>query len=106
VRPFPCTGVPEIRASVGEIVQLLNQLPPSEVDRSLVFPICLAGCMTDDSSRRDFLKGRLQARDESVGNLMQTRAMMEAVWQRRDVHGGAIDWRESIRERSPNLLLV
>jgi len=99
-------GVPEIRASVGEIVQLLNQLPPSEVDRSLVFPICLAGCMTDDSSRRDFLKGRLQARDESFGNLMQTRAMMEAVWQRRDVHGGAIDWRESIRERSPNLLLV
>ncbi|KAF8206156.1 fungal-specific transcription factor domain-containing protein [Mycena galopus ATCC 62051] len=99
-------GVPEISNSVGMIVQLLGQLPPSEVDRALVFPICLAGCMTDDSNWRDFLKGRLQALDESLGNLMRTRLLMEAVWQKRDVSGATVDWRETMRERGLNLLLV
>ncbi|KAF7336814.1 Zn(2)-C6 fungal-type domain-containing protein [Mycena venus] len=99
-------GVPEISNSVGVIVQLLGQLPPSEVDRALVFPICLAGCMTDDSHWRDFLKGRLQALDESLGNLMRTRLLMEAVWQKRDTSQATVDWRETMRERGLNLLLV
>jgi len=99
-------GVPEISSSVGTIVQYLRQLPPSEADRALVFPICLAGCMTDDSTWREFLKGRLQARDESLGNLMRTRLLMEAVWQKRDVSGQTVDWRETMRERGLNLLLV
>ncbi|KAJ7762010.1 fungal-specific transcription factor domain-containing protein [Mycena maculata] len=99
-------GVPEISTSVGVIVQYLGQLPLSEVDRALVFPICLAGCMTDDSSWREFLKGRLQALDESLGNLMRTRLLMEAVWQKRDVSGMTVDWRETMRERGLNLLLV
>ncbi|KAF7374632.1 Zn(2)-C6 fungal-type domain-containing protein [Mycena sanguinolenta] len=99
-------GVPEISNSVGTIVQLLGQLPPSEVDRALVFPICLAGCMTDDSTWRDFFKGRLQRLDESLGNLMRTRLLMEAVWQKRDVSGATVDWRETMRERGLNLLLV
>ncbi|KAF7312576.1 Zn(2)-C6 fungal-type domain-containing protein [Mycena indigotica] len=99
-------GVPEISTSVGSIVQHLHQLPPSEVDRALVFPICLAGCMTDDSNWREFLKARLQARDESLGNLMRTRLLMEAVWQKRDVSAMTVDWRETMRERGLNLLLV
>lgn len=99
-------GVPEISNSVGVIVQLLGQLPSSEVDRALVFPICLAGCMTDDSNLRDFLKGRLQGLDESLGNLMRTRLLMEAVWQKRDISGATVDWRETMRERGLNLLLV
>ncbi|KAJ7745738.1 fungal-specific transcription factor domain-containing protein [Mycena metata] len=84
----------------------LGQLPASEVDRALVFPICLAGCMTDDSAWRDFLKGRLQALDESLGNLMRTRLLMEAVWQKRDISGMTVDWRETMRERGLNLLLL
>ncbi|KAJ7476037.1 fungal-specific transcription factor domain-containing protein [Mycena latifolia] len=99
-------GVPEISNSVGVIVQYLGQLPSSEVDRALVFPICLAGCMTDDSTWREFLKGRLQSLDESLGNLMRTRLLMEAVWQKRDVSGATVDWRETMRERGLNLLLV
>nr|GAT54590.1 predicted protein [Mycena chlorophos] len=99
-------GVPEISSAVATIVTCLTQLPSSEVDRALVFPICLAGCMTDDSNCREFLKGRLQARDESLGNLMRTRLLMEAVWQKRDVSGATVDWRETMRERGLNLLLV
>ena len=98
--------MPEISESVGTVMQLLNQLPPSELDRSMVFPICLAGCMTDDPARRDVLKARLQAQEQNIGNLLQTRAVMEAVWQKRDAHGGVIDWRETMRDHNLNLLLV
>lgn len=105
--PYPIPiAVSEITSSVETIVQLLNQLPPSEVDRALIFPICIAGCMTDDSSRRDYLKSRLQSQDETMGNLMRTRLLMEAVWHKRDVSGRSSDWRETMGERGLNLLLV
>ncbi|KAK7050853.1 hypothetical protein VNI00_004964 [Paramarasmius palmivorus] len=99
-------AVPEINASVDNIVQYIRQLAPTDIDRTLVLPICLAGCMTDNSMHRDFLKGRLQAQDETIGNIMKTRFLMEGVWQRRDVGGGTVDWRELIRERGLNLLFM
>ncbi|KAF7328049.1 Zn(2)-C6 fungal-type domain-containing protein [Mycena kentingensis (nom. inval.)] len=97
---------PKINTSVSMIVQHLSQLPSSEVDRALVFPICLAGCMTDDAGQREFLKGRLLALDQSVGDLMRTRLLMEAVWQKRDVDGPKVDWREVMRDHGLNLLLA
>ncbi|KAF8896476.1 fungal-specific transcription factor domain-containing protein [Infundibulicybe gibba] len=99
-------SVPEIGSSVDVVVQLLNQLQPSEVDRTLLFPICLAGSMTNDLTRREYLKRRLLMLDESIGNVRQTRLTMEAVWQKRDVSGGPIDMRETIRDHGLNLLLV
>ncbi|PBK70212.1 hypothetical protein ARMSODRAFT_956285 [Armillaria solidipes] len=100
-------AVPEIAASVNTITQLLHELEPSEIDRTLVFPVCLAGCMTSNSSHRDLLKSRLQSQDESIGNLLQTRLVMEAVWQKRGKSGSnACEWREILRERCPNLLLI
>jgi hypothetical protein len=99
-------GVPEITSSVDGIIKLFGRLPPSELDRSLVFPLCITGCMTDNRARRDLLKGRLQAQDENLGNILQARALMEAVWRRRDVGGGAVDWRKIMHDDSLNLLLV
>jgi len=99
-------GVAEISECVEVMVRMLDQLPSSDVDRALVFPICLAGSMTNDSSRRDFCKGRLQVLDGSIGNLMQTRLVMEAIWQKRDVSGAAVELRDTVRERGLNILLV
>ncbi|KAF9065091.1 fungal-specific transcription factor domain-containing protein [Rhodocollybia butyracea] len=99
-------GVSDISAAVDTIVQLIHQLPPSNTDRVIVFPICIAACMTDDSIHRDFLKGRLQTQDESIGNLMRARLLVEAVWQKRDVQGGTVDWRETMQDRALNLLLL
>lgn len=99
-------GVPEIKTSVDAIIQLFGQLPASEVDRSLVFPICLAGCLTDDRGRKELLKARLQAQDENLGNILQARALMETVWRRRDIEGGSIDWRKIMQSDGLNLLLI
>ncbi|GLB40340.1 putative fungal specific transcription factor [Lyophyllum shimeji] len=102
----PNPGVQEIGESVETIIRLLDEVRPSEIDRTMVYPICLAGSMSDDSSRREFCKGRLQHLDGSIGNLMQTRLVMEAIWQKRDVNCGVVDFRETIRERGLNLLLI
>ncbi|KAF9560751.1 hypothetical protein CPC08DRAFT_750332 [Agrocybe pediades] len=99
-------GVPEITTSVQHTARLFSQLFPSELDRALVFPICLAGCMTNDSSIRDFFKVRLRGLNETFGNLMQTRRLMEAVWQKRDINGKDVDVNETIREQNLRLLLI
>lgn len=54
--------------------------------------------MTDNRARRELMKGRLQAQDENIGNILQARALMEAVWRQRDGGGGIVDWREMLRE--------
>ncbi|KAL0565656.1 hypothetical protein V5O48_016365, partial [Marasmius crinis-equi] len=102
----PSPSIPEINNSVDGLVGMIRQLAPSDIDRTLVFPICLAGCMTDNSMHRDFLKGRLQAQDETIGNIMGARFLMEGVWQRRDVSGNHVDFREMMRERGVDLLLM
>lgn len=84
----------------------MNQLPPSEADRGLIFPICLAGSMSDDSLVRAFFKRRLGFRDENIGNLLNCRVLMEGVWQKRDREGGSVDLRETIQECNLNLLLI
>ena len=99
-------GVPEINSSVDTLVRLFTELAPSDFDRALVFPICLSGCMTNDSSRRDFFKNRIRNLDETMGNLLPTRRLMEAVWQKRDVGGREVDVRETIREQGLMLLLL
>ena len=62
--------------------------------------------MTNDSTMRDFLKNRLQCLDDIHGNLLQTRLLMETLWQRRDVGGGFPNLREIIKEQSISLLLI
>ena len=103
---FLLLDVPEISASVGNIVHLLAQLPPSDIDRSLVFPICFAGSMTDDSTRRDCFKGRIRGLNENFGNLLQIRRLMEVVWQKRDLGGKEVDIRETLQEQQGLSLLL
>jgi C6 transcription factor Pro1 len=100
------TGVPEIMQQVAVIARLLGQLPPSELDRSLVFPLCFAGCMADDGAQRVWLKSRMDGHKDTVGNVYQIKAVMDRVWQRRDAHGGPVDWRDVMREQGWSLLLV
>lgn len=112
----PCrndrTGVHEISATVANIIQLVQQLPTGEIDQTIVLPIYIAGCMTDNLAQRQYLSGRLRS-NNTLGNLLQTRSAMESVWHKRDAlrqtgaHGWeTVDWREGLRENSSSVLLV
>jgi hypothetical protein len=63
--------------------------------------------MTNDSTQRDFFKGRIRGLNENFGNLLQIRRLMEVVWQKRDLGGKEVDVRETLREQQGlNLLLI
>lgn len=99
-------SVPETFAEVLATHEALLALPPSSVDRSLVFPLCLAGCMTDDLLLRKYFSDRLRAMDGPVGNCGKTLMLMEEVWRRRDSLQLIVGWRDVMRETQLELLLV
>jgi len=102
----PSPDIPETREQVLATHTTLCALPPSSVDRSLVFPLCLAGCMTDDPLLRKYFSGRLHAMDGPVGNSGKTLVLMEEVWRRRDNLQIGVAWRDVMRETKLELLLV
>jgi len=93
-------GCPEIRNGVRETIECLRRVPAGGVGgsnggggasvarsvlRSVVFGICLCGCLADDPKDREFLLRRLDAEGqaEGVGNCSSARLVMQEVWGRR-----------------------
>jgi len=106
-------GSPEIVSSTTILSDYLQRLPVTDFDRTIMFPLCLTGVMTDDPILRDHISHRCAAHnDEYVGNMYQARTLMGAVWNRRQQamnmnrRGVPVEWRECLRDRWSNLLLV
>ena len=108
---------PEIVGAVTETIGALHDVPeqPSvhrSVVRSVVFGICLSGCLTDDRAQRAFLLKMLERQQqESVGNIREVARLMQQVWQRRDRDREqgrytSVDWRAVMRESHNDLLLL
>jgi hypothetical protein len=102
-------GCPEIREGVRETIDCLRRVPAGGVGggggsssngnddgdggtsvarsvlRSVVFGICLCGCLADDPKDREFLLRRLNAEEqaEGVGNCTSACLVMQEVWRRR-----------------------
>lgn len=99
-------GCPEIRDGVRETIDYLRRVPAGgvvgggssnngngnggasvarSVLRSVVFGICLCGCLADDPKDREFLLRRLNAEEEAegVGNCTSAGLVMQEVWRRR-----------------------
>lgn len=107
-------NVPEIAEGVRATMEAAYLLPPSDVDKSLVFPFTLAGCLADNTEQRAFFKARLGAH-RSIGNCLQAVRLMDTVWQKRDeasallakgIKPPRVHWREVMDELGMNLLLV
>ncbi|OJT02247.1 Transcriptional regulatory protein pro1 [Trametes pubescens] len=109
---------PEIVAAVTETIDALSRIPmdaPSvhrSVVRSVVFGICISGCLTDDHRQRNFLIRMLEYQQrESVGNVGEVKRLMQNVWEQRDADRDSgryrpTDWRRVMRESNPDLLLL
>jgi len=109
---------PEISAAVTETIECLKRVPQANnaslsrsVVRSVVFGICICGCLTDQPSQQAFLREMLEQQEvEVVGNVMAVRRLMEDVWRRRATAEGkktwTVNWREVMFEGGRELLLV
>ncbi|EGN98763.1 hypothetical protein SERLA73DRAFT_181396 [Serpula lacrymans var. lacrymans S7.3] len=104
---FP--GCPEIVDGVKDTVQCLQQVPEYTttsrfVVRSVVFSICICGCLTDNTGYRAYFLKRLEEQQkESVGNCSTVMTLMREVWNKR-ASGQPVDWRQVMREST--VLLV
>ncbi|KAI0360197.1 hypothetical protein OH77DRAFT_1394288 [Trametes cingulata] len=112
-------GCPEIMNAVTETIEALQRVPtdsPSvhrSVVRSVVFGICISGCLTDDPRQRRFLLHMLEAQQQrdNVGNVGEVKRLMQQVWDRRDAerepdYYKPVDWRAVMRSSNTDLLLL
>ncbi|KAL5485782.1 hypothetical protein ACEPAI_6823 [Sanghuangporus weigelae] len=114
-------GVKEIRDGARDTIDALKRVPPEpkslrcSVVRSVVFPLCLAGCMTDDATERATVKEFLEG-EGGAGNCGSVVAVMETVWERRDAKrrgarrteevAGNVSWRDVLRERGGGMPIL
>lgn len=104
--------VQDIKVAVQSTIEAFKALQASDFDRSLVFPITLAGCMTDNKDYRGYLEGRLLQlgpKGQAVGNSGSCLKLMQAVWKKRDqqLTGPRIfDWIDTMNDLGWCLLLV
>jgi C6 transcription factor Pro1 len=83
------SGCPDIRNAVRETIDSLRCVPAEQsngvarsVLRSVVFGMCLCGCLTDDDDEQDFLLKHLdEEQAQDVGNCALARLVMQLVWE-------------------------
>ena len=98
---------PEIIEAVNETVKCLMDAEDGPtgraVVRSVVFSICICGCLTEDPHHQSYFLKRLQEQHGlSLGNSQQVSCLIQEVWKRRT--RGAVDWRQVMQEAE--MLLV
>jgi hypothetical protein len=87
----------EILTNIAETVACLRRAEDfsivCHVVRSVMFSICICGCLTDVLPYRNYFLRRLQEQQtETVGNYARVAQLMRDVWSRRE-RGEPVDWR-------------
>ncbi|KAG1835102.1 hypothetical protein EV424DRAFT_1582716 [Suillus variegatus] len=99
---------PEIMSNIAETVKCLGRAEDvstaRHVVRSVVFSICMCGCLTDDLQYREYFLRRLREQQtETVGNCTRVAELMRKVWRSRE-RGEPVDWRVVMQQSQ--MLLV
>lgn len=96
---------PEIIEAVDQTIDRLKAAETGQagraVVRSVVFSICIAGCLTDNMNHKRYLTRRLEEQ-RGIGNCSQVQHLINEVWRRRGKE--RVDWRQVMREAE--MLLV
>lgn len=76
----------EISCGVSQMLELLRTVDCSTHLRTLAWPLCVAGCMSEAGSHEQELRNLLIGMDElsMVGALGEARKIMERVWENRE----------------------
>jgi C6 transcription factor Pro1 len=111
----------EIAEGVTDTIEWLKRVPEHDQDpsirplsghkdiarsvvRSVVFSICICGCLTDIPWQRDFFLSELDKHgksmgDKSMGNCRAVKALIQKVWRNRETSSSqSLTWREVVRE--------
>jgi hypothetical protein len=99
---------PEIMSNIAETVKCLRRAEDistaRQVVRTVVFSICICGCLTDVPQYREYFLRRLhEQQTETVGNCARVAQLMKEVWNSRE-RGEPVDWRVVMQQSQ--MLLV
>ncbi|KAF5866590.1 hypothetical protein ETB97_010683 [Aspergillus alliaceus] len=100
----------EVQDSVSRTITLLKQLPDSRVVSSLVWPLCITGCMASPDHEA-FFTGIIHASgltQPALRNGWYVLEIMENAWKIRDLmtQPSAITWEDMINGHNPPTLLI
>jgi hypothetical protein len=114
----PHPTLEEVTTSVTATMNALNDLraiSDSQNLRSLVWPICIAGCMANDATTQSFFRDLLEGLGEEArvfGNSGSVLRIMEKCWEHRrsqdlsDSSNGDCDWMKAMELTGQMILLV
>jgi hypothetical protein len=87
---------PNVVCATDAAMATLKQIPPSDADRNLIWPLCVVGCMATRPNDQEYMARRfalLEGRDK-LGNGARAEILMKHVWALRSLStsDGAVDW--------------
>lgn len=98
---------PEIRTSVARMTELLTQLPQDTGLRTLVWPFCVAGCLSQPEDEWRYRAMVQRMGSVSVfGTVKAAMEIMEAVWARRHQIDESWDVAKCMRILGHGVLLI
>lgn len=103
----------DVAAGVQDVIEALHRLdilhPNPDINRAVIFPITLAGCLCETLSQQAFFRGRFQQLSPEAtafGNTRPALELMEEVWTRR-LLGGVVHWRHVMLQKwEAGILLI
>lgn len=107
----PHPNIPEIRQAVSNTMLTLTELPDKTLVRNLLWPICIAGCMSASEHEpywRNLLSG-VNPNDDLLGYSVKVLRIMEKCWVMRRSQSKTVvtvDWLTAMRELDMKVLLV
>ncbi|KAI0121066.1 fungal-specific transcription factor domain-containing protein [Xylariales sp. AK1849] len=97
----------EVRYHVGQTIQLLEQISPPALLRTMVWPFCVAGCLVEPSQEVHLRRMAEALRPRSVfGTVYKALEIMENVWRNREGDLAARDFAACFRDQADLVLLV
>jgi hypothetical protein len=103
----------DVRKSVVDTMNALQELQficDAQALRNLIWPICIAGSMAEDSSTQAYFQSLIQDLGEeahSFGNTADTLQIMQRCWASRDDNNsGTFNWADAMESMGQRVLLV
>jgi hypothetical protein len=94
----PCA--PNVVCATDVAIAALKQIPPSDADRNLIWPLCVIGCMASRPMDQEYMAARfavLEGRDK-LGNGAQAEYLVNLVWALRNSSDSNVDWIDAMGE--------
>jgi hypothetical protein len=104
----PWPNLPEINSTIAEAIEVFNTLPPKGLLNSLIWPLCIIGCMANEKNQSFFSDLALpDTPSDIIFGPAKARAIFEECWRLRrlEPHSGTVDWRVAMESLKFKILL-